>query len=205
MLFVDGENFAIQGKKILDEANLSPEENRAYCWAGCFLWFPALDPTKSHKWIPRITSRDGKQLESILVKNTAERCRYYTTISGGDERKPDMLHKVIWDSKFEGVIYKKKTGEPKSKYVDVKLSVDAVSSYLQGQYDVAVLIAGDKDYRPLVEELKRLGAEVCVAFWNSKERGMSPELKAAADVFIDLTPTLKKFWTSMRTAPALRN
>lgn len=202
MLFVDGENFAIEGKKILDSANLSPEENRAYCWAGCFLWFPALDPTESHKWIPRITARDGKQLESILIANNAEKCRYYTTISGGDDRQPDLLRKVIWNSKFEPVVYKKREGN--SKFVDIKLAVDAVSSYCQNKYDVAVLVAGDKDYCPLVEELKRLGADVCVAFWNGKERGLSPELKAEADVFVDLTPNLKKFWTSMKTSPALR-
>jgi len=39
-------------------------------------------------------------------------------------------------------------------------------------YDVATLIAGDADYVPLVEEVKRLGKVVYVLFFVSN--GLSP-------------------------------
>jgi uncharacterized LabA/DUF88 family protein len=46
-------------------------------------------------------------------------------------------------------------------------------------YDVAVLFAGDGDYVPLVEEVKRLGKGVRVASFEGS--GLSDDLRLAAD------------------------
>jgi uncharacterized LabA/DUF88 family protein len=49
-----------------------------------------------------------------------------------------------------------------------------------GNYERAVLIAGDGDYVPLIEEVKRLGKRVFVRFIGAYT---NPELKLSADDF----------------------
>ena len=50
-------------------------------------------------------------------------------------------------------------------------------------YDAAVLIAGDSDYVPLVEEVKRRGKVVYVGFFVGPKSGLSEELKLSSDGF----------------------
>ena len=66
---------------------------------------------------------------------------------------------------------------------------------IQGQlfHDVAVLFGGDGDYIPLVEEVKRLGKLVYVAFFDDDT--VSDDLKMAADRFFDLSELLVQTWT----------
>jgi uncharacterized LabA/DUF88 family protein len=51
---------------------------------------------------------------------------------------------------------------------------------------VAVLVTGDGDYLPVVEEVKRFGKRVVLAFFEHSEAGLSPELRRAADEFYRL-------------------
>ena len=64
------------------------------------------------------------------------------------------------------------------KNVDCWLTVDAIS--LAGKADVIVLIAGDKDYVPLVHYLKAQGCKVEVLSWP---RAVAEDLVAAADQY----------------------
>jgi uncharacterized LabA/DUF88 family protein len=54
-------------------------------------------------------------------------------------------------------------------------------------YDVAVLVAGDEDYVPLVQAVQKEGARVAVWFVS---KGLSPALRLAADDFTDLDQLL---------------
>ena len=60
-------------------------------------------------------------------------------------------------------------------------------------YPMAVLVAGDGDYVPLVEEVKRLGKIVYVCFFGN---GLSPDLKLACDGFHDVTESFLANWRS---------
>jgi uncharacterized LabA/DUF88 family protein len=53
-------------------------------------------------------------------------------------------------------------------------------------YDLAVLVTGDGDYLPVVEEVKRLGKRVTLAFFEHAQAGLNPELPRAADEFYQL-------------------
>jgi uncharacterized LabA/DUF88 family protein len=63
-------------------------------------------------------------------------------------------------------------------------------------YDVAVRIAGDGDYVPLVAELKRLRKVVYVGFFTSS--GLNPELRIASDTFFPLDDALVQDWTTLK-------
>lgn len=54
-------------------------------------------------------------------------------------------------------------------------------------YEIAVLIAGDEDYVPLVEAIKSEGQRVFVWFVSN---GLSPSLKRSADFFQSLDEVL---------------
>jgi len=64
---------------------------------------------------------------------------------------------------------------------DVGMTVDALT--MAAKLDVIILVTGDGDFLPLVENLKQLGCKVEVA---SLERSISHELKNAADRFIPI-------------------
>jgi uncharacterized LabA/DUF88 family protein len=50
-------------------------------------------------------------------------------------------------------------------------------------YDVAILVAGDQDYIPLVDAVMAEGARVVLWFL---EKGLHPALKRKADYYFDL-------------------
>ena len=68
--------------------------------------------------------------------------------------------------------------KPRQKGVDVQLAVDMLVGAFEEAYDVAVLLAGDADFVPVVEEVKRHGVLVVVA---AEPRSMSENLRRAAD------------------------
>lgn len=90
----------------------------------------------------------------------------------------------------------------KEKKVDVaiahRMTKDAYTGVVQKGIDEITLVAGDKDYCPVVEDLVASGFVVNVVFWSHG----SAELKAVASKFIPLDPwldPLTKAWTGSRS------
>jgi CxxC-x17-CxxC domain-containing protein len=69
------------------------------------------------------------------------------------------------------------------KSVDGRLIFDMIVGAQRDNYDIAVLASGDRDYVPVVQEVKRLKKTVWVASFSS---AFASSLKAAADLPIDL-------------------
>jgi hypothetical protein len=78
----------------------------------------------------------------------------------------------------------------KEKKVDVaiahQMTKDAYSGVVKPKEDEMTLVAGDKDYVPMVEDLVTNGFVVHVVFWDHA----AGELKEAASKFINLNPYL---------------
>lgn len=72
----------------------------------------------------------------------------------------------------------------RQKGVDTLMAVDMLVGAFSGLFDVAVLVSGDADFVPVVEEVKRRGVMVAVA---AATRSLSDELRRAADRFIEIT------------------
>jgi uncharacterized LabA/DUF88 family protein len=87
-----------------------------------------------------------------------------------------------------------------SKAVDLALATDVLTLAGEGRYEVAVLFAGDADYVPVVEAVKRLGRHVVLGFFAGKGHGLSDDLRIAADEFVDLSSYLIRAWTADRDA-----
>lgn len=90
-----------------------------------------------------------------------------------------------------GDVTGKKIKKKRQKRVDVQLAVDMLTHAFHKNYDSAMLIAGDLDFAPAVEEVVRLGRHVIV---GSHPRSCARGLRDAADQFWPLKPfTLVKF------------
>ena len=87
-------------------------------------------------------------------------------------------------------------GKPRrqrQKGVDVLLAVDMLSASFRQVFDIAVLVAGDADFVPLVHEVRRLGVTVVVA---GVTRSMARELQIAADRFVALDSVSCPAWAT---------
>jgi hypothetical protein len=99
----------------------------------------------------------------------------------------DSLWDLARDNGFEVELYDRNASN-REKRVDTgivtKLISDAYEHMLPHVPEAtAVLVAGDGDYVPAVEQLKRLGIKVRIVFWT---HGLSRDLRTMADEFIAL-------------------
>lgn len=179
MSFVDGENLAIQGRKVAEENGISLREGKNYK-EDVFVWFPRT----------RATSRIAVAGGPLPICNVATRAYYYTSLVGS-EADVDLVRRSIWKLGFDPQVFKK-SKRHKSKGVDIALAKDMLSHAFLGHYEVAVLMAGDGDYVPLVEEIKRLGKPVFV--WFFANAGLKDDLKLASDGFWDVTEYFLEDW-----------
>ena len=198
MTFVDGENLTIEGEKVAKSDDIKliqgdfwrPRE---------FLWFPVArgsawsgPPEPNHATVGNAVQRYIGNTEVRLAPQGI-RATYYTAVQGSD---PDLtvVEETIWKMGFDPAVFKKPKGRA-SKGVDITMTRDVLTHAFQGNLDLVVLMTGDADYIPLVEEVKRLGKRVHISFFGEGQ-GLSPELRRAADSFDgdNLTRNFLKSW-----------
>jgi uncharacterized LabA/DUF88 family protein len=88
------------------------------------------------------------------VQDHAIRANYYTSLTGND-LKILSVKQALRALGFHPEVFKKVRREEKAKGVDIALVKDFLSHAFLDNYDVAVLVAGDWDYVPLITEVKR--------------------------------------------------
>jgi len=178
-LFVDGENFTKRGQAVLKAAGVAnPTTDR---WRrDVFLWVPQHEATRSilgNWW------REG------TGPQRATRAYFYTSMNTGEPEWTDT-RLALRALGFEPRLFPRRQG--RSKAVDIALTTDVLTLAYEDAYEVAVLFAGDGDYVPLVEAVKRSGRHVVVAFFSTD--GLSPDLRIAADEFVDLSELVPRLW-----------
>jgi uncharacterized LabA/DUF88 family protein len=183
MGFVDGENLTIRGQKCLDEEHVLPAANAepTLYQKDTFVWFPGLfgvDMVVRYEDLPEHMQR------------FAIRSYYYTTVVG-DEPKVQSVRENLWQLGFQPEVFRKPKRQIKAKGVDIALTKDMLSNAYFGNYDIALLYAGDGDYVPLVEEVKRLGKLVYTLFF---EKWTHDELRLASDGFVDIEERFIELW-----------
>lgn len=106
---------------------------------------------------------------------------------GSKPTDKDSLWSAMRKTGFE-VINLSRNAANKEKKIDTGI----VAKILETLYtkasegDIFVLIMGDSDYVPVMEQLAKKSIKTTVAFWDHA----SGELKMAADKFINLTPLI---------------
>lgn len=92
---------------------------------------------------------------------------------------------------FEGTTKRHKKRGPTQKEVDVQLAVDLLTHSFKRNMDTATLLAGDQDFRPVVEAASREGMFITL---QSMRQHANPALRMAADAREELTPSLLLSW-----------
>ena len=178
MIFVDGENLAIRYKELLGQNTVEPH---VHYLADTFVW-------SEYANIPH-----HARCEVIR--------KYYYTGVLGDSNKID---EVIAQLKEAGIetprVFKRQAGK-KSKRVDITLATDMLTHAHRRNYDIAILVAGDEDYVPLIHAIKEEGRRVVLWFFE-ESKGLSKALKQEADYFFDISwfllkphDEIRKFYT----------
>ena len=157
-----------------------------------FVWMPGLSATHA------LTQ---PQKGNVLEKYAA-RAHYYASLIGSDEKILDV-RKALRVIGFQPLVFKRPSNQKKSKGVDVTLTKDLLVNAFHDNYDVAVIIAGDGDYVPVVEELKRMGRTVYVTFFTEAVAGLSEELRLSCDKFFNLSTTFLNCWKTKSVGPKL--
>ena len=160
MVFVDGENLAIRWKHQFGSQTVPTHVTHM---PDVFVWSQFLN-------------MDRHTQCNIIRKH------YYTSASG-DEPTRNQIIDQLQSLGIESPFVFPRTKNKGSKRVDITLSVDMLTHAYQKNYDVAVLVAGDEDYVPLVNAVKNAGRRVFIWFVSD---GLSPALKRAADDYFDI-------------------
>jgi uncharacterized LabA/DUF88 family protein len=168
MLFVDGENLAIRYGAMLEE-NDPPDHVKFK--RNIYVWSDFLNKRLDHH-----------NCEVIR--------KYYYTALKGDIEKIEQVEEQLRQLNIEAPCVFKKSKDKGSKRVDISLATDMLTHAFRKNYDIAVLVAGDEDYVPLVEAVMAEGRRVVVWFIKS---GLSPKLKRKADFYYDMQDLLLEY------------
>jgi uncharacterized LabA/DUF88 family protein len=161
MVFVDGENLAIRYGRMLNDRAL-PRAGHVVYRPDIYVWSSALN--------------DICRYAGTIRKH------YYTSVIG-DEPRIDQITEDLKAAGIEAPRVFKKTKDRGSKRVDISLATDMLTHAARHNFEIAVLVAGDEDYLPLVEAVQGEGRRVFVWF---VEDGISPALRRVADRYSDL-------------------
>ncbi len=108
------------------------------------------------------------------------------TLFGSGPPNEDSLWAAARRKGFEVVVYERdKHGREK------KIDTAVVATMMADSYEIVnpdsdemILIAGDSDYVPAIEKIRKRGIRFVVCFWNHA----AIDLKNSCDAFIDLDP-----------------
>ena len=168
MVFVDGENLTIRAQGRANRLG-RPLPQGALHRKDVYFWCST--PGITRDWISNAHAADFP-----------ERMFYYSAMSA-DEEEINAVRDELLHENFTPVVFKKK--QKRSKAVDVSLTKDLLVNAYLNNYDIAVLVAGDGDYVPVVQEIKRIGKRVVIAFFGDGD-GLSPELRREGDGYVCL-------------------
>lgn len=169
MAFIDGENLAIRYKELI--ATKTPHKENShledvYIWQTGFTGIIA----QSHEIIRTVyyTSAvgDEKQLDSI--RDDLSKLTYSKHIAS-------MLPNYL-----QSMVFKRDKGTKRSKGVDIALTIEALMQSYNKNVDSILLMTGDGDFLPLINEIKRMGIFV---YLESFSLGLNQDLKRSADYY----------------------
>lgn len=181
MTFIDGENLTIRGQVIARTAGVSLARGPHHR-TDTFLWMSGVAASD----LPSVMRADR------MIETPVRRSYYFTSVRG-EHDLVTAVREELWRLEFTPRVFKREGTRP-SKRVDIALATEALSNAHLGNYSSAIILAGDEDYVPLVEEIKRTGKVVAVVFFDGEGSGMSKELRLAADRFYPLNELFLDRW-----------
>lgn len=113
---------------------------------------------------------DIKDAENFAVENQEEaKQKIEDAIKTQDEELAKIRTTDLFDVRLGHAVLDGEL-EFRQKGVDLLIGIDMISKAYEGQYDVAVLVAGDSDFIELVQAVKHIGPRVIGAYFDQNIR-----------------------------------
>lgn len=178
MVFVDGENLVFRFQEMLKRGYI-PRDG-LFHEQDVAVWDTSFTHLARHHEILRVT--------------------YYTYVVGDEARVgtvEEAIRRLTFSKHMASLlpnsvtpcIFKKVVKSRSGKGVDIKLCVDVLSHVYRGNTDAVLLMSGDGDYEPLIEEVLRNGVQV---FLSAFSDGLNPRLRNLVDALYELDGTTWK-------------
>lgn len=166
-VFVDGENLVFRFQEMLRRGYVPHED--MYHERDVAVWTPSFTSLAQYHEIRRVT--------------------YYTYVVGDDARVAfirEAIRKLTFNKHMASFlpnsvtpcVFKKDARSRSGKGVDIKLCVDVLGHVYRRNTDAILLMSGDGDYEPLIEEVLRNGVQVFLAAFSD---GLNPRLRDLVD------------------------
>lgn len=171
--FVDGENLVMRYQAMI-EAGAVPKKDVSY-ERDCFVWHDVITRWSMFDFI-RInyyTSTTGDSVRVEKVKDVISDVEYSYCYTH-DTEAPDGTANLVPQ------VFHKPRKNIKARNVDLQISIDVLRAAHLPTVDVILLLSGDGDYIPLIQEAARWGKEIWLGAFSS---GLHPKLKHHVDVF----------------------
>jgi len=176
MGFADGENLVCRYQNTLEKEGLVPRDDITH-ERDVLVWHPSFTHLASFHEILRVT--------------------YYTSMAGSYEQIAALGRKInglqfnkhrssFLPNYLTPFVVKRKSDTRHSKGIDIQLCVDVLGQVHRKNVDAILLLTGDGDYIPLIEEVLRLGVQV---FLSSFSCGLHPGLRDKVDALYELDGT----------------
>ena len=141
----------------------------------------------------------GKFCRKLLGRSRLTRIYYYNAKVGFKEEPERYRQQQAFFTGVNAVPYSElRLGRlvytnwpsvpPYEKGIDVQLATDLVTHSFKGNYDVAILVAGDNDFVGAIQAVKDNGKHVEVALFGRE--GTSRQLRRVADKVITINTRL---------------
>jgi len=171
LILIDGENLLVRYEAMLKKG--SKPNGVVVHRPGEFVWSPTIT-RHAHMEVIRVSYYttyvcDDKQFEDLKNEIASENYDFRTTDSDG-------VGAIVPH------VYKKQARGTTTKSVDINICIDALRHTYNKTIDKLILVSGDGDYVPLIQEVMRQGVRVTV---GALSNGCHPPLKNVPDDFID--------------------
>jgi uncharacterized LabA/DUF88 family protein len=172
MTFIDGENLVFNYQATLKSNIGSPNKKTSHL-------------TDVYAWHPNTINAHGHEVI---------RATYYTFAVGADEYINDVSkqikqltflkdYKSVLPANLRPSVFKKNKQDKKAKGVDIQLTVDILTNVFNNNLDTVLLVTGDGDFLPIINEIIRNGKQVYLASFKS---GLNSDLINHVDSYIEL-------------------
>ncbi|WP_428383833.1 NYN domain-containing protein [Nevskia ramosa] len=174
--FVDGENLVMRYQAMVNSGR-TPRDDVIH-ELDCFVWHPGATKWSMFDFI-RInyyTSTTGDMPKIDALKHVICATEYaysYTHVSGVPDGEAYLVPHV----------FHKPSKNTKARNVDLQISIDVLRAAHLNAPEMLLILSGDGDYIPLIQEAARHGKEIWLGAFSS---GLNPRLKHHVDVFFEL-------------------
>ncbi|MFH1367665.1 MAG: NYN domain-containing protein [Elusimicrobiota bacterium] len=179
IVLIDGENLYNRYKACIDSG--SEPATSVTCFNN-FVWAPGILHIYDTMEILRVSYYNtfvGSLDELEALNNKISKIGYEFTYEQQYSRKSTIVPRI----------FKKENRSKGTKSVDINISIDALRSAYNDTIDRLILVSGDGDYIPLIEEVMRQNVQVYVGALSS---GLNPQLESKCDKFYNLDKVLLK-------------